>query len=95
VTLEGGSIDAVSSFIDPLTHLNLDYPDHKAALCVIAERLEKGGKVMYGDQGLTMAKVGESAYSHLGQVDYTKRLLDMRNAVEKIRNSKRKDGNTK
>jgi hypothetical protein len=95
VTLKEGAVDAISGFIDPITHLNLDYPDHRAALCVIAERLEKGGKVMYGDQGLTMAKVRESAYGHLGQVDYTKRLMDMRNAVEKMRNSKRKDGNTK
>lgn len=95
MTLEAGVIEAVSGLIDPLTHLNLDYPDHKVSLCIIADRLEKGGKVLYCDQGLTMVKIKQSAFRHLGRVDYTKRLFDMRDAVEKMRQSKRKEGDTK
>lgn len=83
VTLKGGRIEAMSGLIDPTTHLNLDYPDHKVTACVIAEKFEEGAKVKVGEQGLIFATVNRSMFNHYGYVDYTQRLTDMVDAVKK------------
>ncbi len=83
VVVEHGRIADISGPIDPLTHLNLDYPDHRADLCVMAERLEVGAPVRFNDAGPEWAYVRRDAYEHLGPVDYTARLLDMIGAVKK------------
>ena len=90
VTLNAGRINAMSGLIDPASHLNLDYPDHKVTICVIAEKLEVGAKVRFGDRGLAFAIVDRSAFDHCGYVDYTQRLSDMTEAVKKIRESGKK-----
>jgi hypothetical protein len=82
VTVAGGKIESMSGFIDPASHLNLDYPDHKVNICVIAEKLEVGAKVKMDSDGLIFATVSKEAYSHYGFVDYTQRLVDMINAVK-------------
>jgi hypothetical protein len=89
VTVKAGKIEDMSSFIDPATHLNLDFPAHKAYLCIISEKLKKGGKVRFSDQGFEFAVVPENALKHLGSVDSTQRLLDMRDAVKKIREARK------
>lgn len=81
VTIAGGKIESMSGFIDPASHLNLDYPDHRVNICAIAERLEVGAKVRMDSDGLIFATVSREAYGHYGFVDYTKRLVDMINAV--------------
>ncbi len=55
--------------IDPLTHLNLDFPDHRMTTCIVAERPEKGAKVVVDGDGLLIARVRPEAYEHLGRVD--------------------------
>lgn len=42
VTIKGGKVGSLSGFIDPASHLNLDYPDHKVTVCVIAEKFSVG-----------------------------------------------------
>lgn len=85
VTVKAGRIEDMSGFIDPSTHLNLDFDMHKVSRCIVAEKLEKGAKVGYSTEGLKFAVVPQTAFIHLGSVDCTKRLSDMRESVKKIR----------
>ena len=77
VTIAGGKIALVSGLIDPASHLNLDFPDHRVTICVIAERFEVGAKVMMDSDGLVFATVPRALYGHYGYLDYTQRLVDM------------------
>ena len=77
VTIAGGKIALVSGLIDPASHLNLDFPDHRVTVCVIAERFEVGAKVMMDSDGLVFATVPRALYGHYGYLDYTQRLVDM------------------
>jgi hypothetical protein len=78
-------IKSLSGLIDPASHLNLDFPDHKVTTCIIAEKFQVGAAVKLADQGLVFATVDRSAFNHYGPVDYTKRLSDMVEAVNKVR----------
>jgi hypothetical protein len=86
--IAGGKLQSMSGFIDPASHLNLDYPDHKITNCIIVEKFENGAKVRLGDRGLIFAFVDRSSFDHLGFVDYTQRLLEMIKGVKKIRRSR-------
>lgn len=88
VTVKAGKIEEMSGLIDPDTHLNLDFDSHKVDACIIAERLERGAKVRFSDQGLEFAFVPRTAFKHFGFVDYTQRLLAMKESVKKIREEK-------
>ena len=83
-----GRLQSMSGLIDPASHLNLDYPDHKITNCVIVEKFENGAKVRLGDRGLDFAIVDRSSFGHYGFVDYTQRLSDMIKEVKKIRKSR-------
>lgn len=72
----------MSGYIDPKTHLNLDYPYHKVSNCVITEAFKIGSKIKYNDTTFIFAYVDSKAYAHYGYVDYTQRLLDMINAFK-------------
>ena len=77
VTIASGRIALVSGLIDPASHLNLDFPDHRVTICVIAERFEVGAKMMMDSDGLVFATVPRALYGHYGYLDYTQRLIDM------------------
>jgi hypothetical protein len=83
VVIVGRKIKSMSGLIDPASHLNLDYPDHKITTCVVTEKFEIGAKVLMQDNGLVFALVDSSKYKHLGYVDYTQRLFDMIDEVKK------------
>jgi len=85
VVIVAGKIESMSGLIDPASHLNLDYPDHKVTTCVIAERFEVKANLRYGNNGFVFASVSRSALEHYGHVDYTQRLFDMIEAVKKNR----------
>ena len=82
VTVAGGKIALISGLIDPASHLNLDFPDHRATICIIAETFEVGAKVKMDSEGLVFATVPRSLYGHYGYLDYTQRLVDMINAIK-------------
>ena len=93
VIVVAGRIESMSGLIDPASHLNLDYPDHKVTACVIVEKFEKGAKVRFGDRGLAFANVdARSAFDHYGYVDYTQRLSNM---IEAVKMKKREASMTK
>ncbi len=82
VTVSGGRIALISGLIDPASHLNLDFPDHRATICIIAETFEVGAKVKMDSEGLVFATVPRSLYRHYGYLDYTQRLVDMIKAIK-------------
>src|SRR5215207_6382791 len=82
VTVAGGRIALISGLIDPASHLNLDFPDHRATICIIAERFEVGAKVKMDSDGLVFATVPSSLYGRYGYLDYTQRLVDMIKAIK-------------
>jgi hypothetical protein len=82
VIVSGGKIHSMSGFIDPASHLNVDYSLHRVTKCVIAEKFEIGAQVKIEDNGLVFALVGPSSYGHYGSVDYTQRLTDM---IDKVK----------
>ena len=82
VTVAAGRIVLISGLIDPASHLNLDFPDHRATICIIAERFEVGAKVKMDSDGLIFATVPRSLYEHYGYLDYTQRLVDMITAIK-------------
>jgi hypothetical protein len=82
VTVAGGRIALISGLIDPASHLNLDFPDHRVTICIIAERFEVGAKVKMDSDGLVFATVPRSLYGHYGYLDYTQRLVDMITAIK-------------
>lgn len=89
VAVKAGKIDEMSGYIDPLTHLNLDFFDHKVDLCIISEGFEKGAKMRYCDQGFAFAVVPKTAFKHLGSVDCTQRMLDMKESIRTMREAKK------
>ena len=82
VTVAGGRIALLSGLIDPASHLNVDFADHRATICIIAERFEVGAKVKMDSDGLVFATVPRSLYGHYGYLDYTQRLVDMITAIK-------------
>jgi len=83
VTVAGGKIVLMSGLIDPVSHLNLDFPDHRVTICIIAQTLEIGASVKMDRDGLVFATVPRSFYRHYGYLDYTQRLVDMIKAVKR------------
>jgi hypothetical protein len=88
VTVAGGRIALMSGFIDQASHLNLDFPDHRATICIIAETFEVGAKVKMDSEGLVFATVPKSLCGHYGYLDYTQRLVDMIKAIKTNRGEK-------
>jgi len=84
VIVSGGKVHSMSGFIDPASHLNVDYSLHRVTKCVIAEKFEIGAQVKIENNGLVFALVGPSSYGHYGSVDYTQRLIDM---IDKVKES--------
>jgi hypothetical protein len=82
VSVAGGNFALFSGLIEPVSHLNLDFPDHRVTICIIAETFEIGASVKMDGDGLLFATVPKSFYRHYGYLDYTQRLVDMIKAVK-------------
>ena len=95
VTVAGGKIALISGLIDPASHLNLDFPDHRATICIIAERFEVGAKVKMDSDGLVFATIPRSLYGHYGYLDYTQRLVDMITAIKTNQRKTKETNNQK
>ncbi len=75
-------VSNVAGWIDPLTHLNLDFPKHLIKEVNVAENLEIGGKVLLDGERFMTARVNPSSYRHLGIVDEAERVEQFRSAVQ-------------
>ncbi|MGE5684093.1 MAG: hypothetical protein ACM3ZS_03000 [Nitrososphaerota archaeon] len=85
IVISGGKIKSISGFIDPASHLNIDYPLHKVTKCVIAKKFELGSDILFGNNGFMFALVMSSHFDNYGYLDYTKNLSEM---IEKVNNLK-------
>ncbi len=75
----------LSGFIDPQTHLNLDFKVHLVREVYLAEDLILGSKVILDGGRFMVAHVNPLAYKHLGFVDEADRAEELKKAVkEKI-----------
>ena len=95
VTVAGGRLALISGLIDQASHLNLDFPDHRATICIIAETFEVGAKVKMDSDGFVFATVPRSLYGHYGYLDYTQRLVDMIKAIKTNQGEERKKTSNK
>lgn len=97
--LRAGRVHALAGEIDPSTHLNLDFADHRLDSCVVVERLEPGAAVVTAPRvigapqeidapAVSLAKVGPGAYDRWGPVDVGARRTAWLTAVRARRDSK-------
>ena len=88
IIAEEGKIKQMSGFIDPKSHLNLDYTLHRVTTCIIAKKFEIGSELLFTSTGFIFAMVTRSHFEHYGYIDYTKNLTSMIDKVNELRNSK-------
>lgn len=88
VIVKSGKLSLISGYIDPKSHLNLDYPYHLVKQCIVAEKLEVGSKVQMSDGSFVFARLDPTRYGHYGKYDYTQNLQNMINAVKRVRDKK-------
>ena len=74
--VRAGKIWSLSGFIDPRTHLNLDFVDHRVTDCIIASRFIKYAPVKIKQDGFVFAHVKNESYEHLGFVDIDARRIE-------------------
>jgi len=81
--ITGKRISDLSWWIDPATHLNLDFPPHLMNMVFVASRLEKGARILGDGNRFLQAPIEEEAYRHLGKVQpmERKRRLTLRPSV--------------
>ena len=65
----GGRIAALAGPVDPLTHLNLDFADHRLETCLVAQSLEVGAPLLTEADGWRIARTPRAAFAHRGPVD--------------------------
>lgn len=72
-----GKIADLAGEVDPLTHVNLDFPEHRLGPCIVAERLERSAPVLRDDDrvGFRFAVPPADAMQHLGPVDLDERRI--------------------
>jgi hypothetical protein len=76
-TIRAGAVFDLAGDVDPLTHLNWDFPDHALGECVVAEHLQLGARVHTDADGRFMrARTRPEAMARLGLVN-----LDARHAA--------------
>jgi hypothetical protein len=71
----GGRIAALAGAVDPLTHLNLDFAEHRMATCLVAQSLDVGAPLMVEGDAWRVAYTPPAAFAHLGAVDVGARRL--------------------
>jgi hypothetical protein len=72
----GGKIAALAGPVDPLTHLNLDFADHRLDSCLVAESLDVGAALLADDGVWQLAYTPRGAFAHLGPVDVGARRME-------------------
>lgn len=76
-------ISNLSGWVDPQTHLNLDFPKHIMREVVIAENLDIGGKILLENERFMTALVNPLSYGHFGFVDEAERSEQLKVAFHK------------
>ena len=71
-------ISQLSGWIDPPTHLNIDFPEHLVKVVNVAEDLSIGSKIVLESERFMSAYVDPRKYSHLGVVDEIDRMEQLK-----------------
>jgi hypothetical protein len=75
-------IAELSGWVDPSTHLNIDFPGHRLQAAVVAERLAPGARILESETRMMYALVEPSAFRHYGAVNTLQRADELRQAVK-------------
>jgi hypothetical protein len=73
--ISGRRVAALAGPIDPLTHLNLDFVEHRLDGAVVVDAMEVGAEVALAGEGFEVALPARSAFGRLGAVDVGARRL--------------------
>jgi hypothetical protein len=65
----GRRIDALAGAIDPLTHLNLDFGEHRLEKAIVVAELAVGAEVIADGDGFAVAVPPRAAFAYRGRVD--------------------------
>ena len=76
-----GQIGDLAGPVDPHTHLNRDFPEHRLEECLVAERLDRGAALLRDGDRFRMALARPAAYTSLGSVDVDRRWADWQRAL--------------
>lgn len=83
-------ISDLSGWIDPVTHLNLNFFSHLTSVVFVAEKLEKGARMIMDGDKFMQASINPNAYGHHGDVDVEGRALKMKNNIHSLNSEKEK-----
>lgn len=90
--IQGGNILSLGGQVDPQTHLNLDFPDHRTEECAIAEKLEEGAAIIHDESGqIARTRPRPNAVQRLGKIDRGARRLEWLAAFDKFREERMKE----
>jgi len=84
-------ISDLSGWIDPVTHLNLNFFSHLTNVVFVAEKLEKGARMIMDGDKFMQASISPNAYGHYGDVDVMGRVLKMRNNIHDLKRKRKKE----
>jgi hypothetical protein len=76
-----GQIADLAGPIDPQTHLNRDFAEHRLEECLVAERLDRGAALLRDGDQFRVALVRPGACAALGPVDVDRRRADWQRTV--------------
>jgi hypothetical protein len=79
----GMKISDLSGWVDPTTHLNLNFPKHLMRIVIVADRLEMNGSILREGERYSMASIESTGYRQYGPVDEEERQLQLRKAVHR------------
>jgi hypothetical protein len=76
-------ISDLSGWVDPATHLNLDFPKHLVRTVIVADRLEINGAILREGERYAMALIDRTSYQQYGPVDEEERQNQLKSAVHR------------
>jgi DNA topoisomerase VI subunit A len=71
-------ISHLSGWIDPQTHLNIDFPEHLVKVVNVAEELSIGSRIVLESERFMFAYVDPRAYRHFGAVNEIERIEQLK-----------------
>jgi hypothetical protein len=71
-------ISDLSGWVDPPTHLNIDFPEHIIKVVNVAEELKVGSKMILDSGRFMSAYVDYGSYRHFGAVNEIERIEQLK-----------------
>jgi DNA topoisomerase VI subunit A len=71
-------ISHLSGWVDPQTHLNIDFPEHLVKVVNVAEKLSIGSRIVLESERFMFAYVDPRVYRHFGAVNELERIEQLK-----------------